>query len=82
MFQFYVNLVLLGFLGLPKGSGKLKDITRFDAHFFGITETEAHLMDAQIRIMLELTYEAIWDAGWLYFYFIKHLFSLFNNQFQ
>lgn len=50
-------------MGLPKGSGKIKDIGKFDATFFGISEKEANLMDAQIRIMMELTYEAIWDAG-------------------
>ncbi len=48
---------------MPKGSGKLRDISKFDAKFFGISDNEANLMDAQIRIMIELTYEAIWDAG-------------------
>ena len=54
---------LIGFLGLPRGSGKLKDISRLDTKFFGISESEANLMDSQIRIMLEITYEAIWDSG-------------------
>jgi hypothetical protein len=54
---------LIGLLGLPKGSGKIKDISSFDANFFGIDDKEANLMDPQIRIMMELAYEAIWDAG-------------------
>ncbi len=62
IFKFF-SLKTIGFLGLPKGSGKLRDISKFDAKFFGISDKEANLMDAQIRIMIELTYEAIWDAG-------------------
>ncbi len=58
-----LSVYFIGFLGLPKGSGKIKDISKFDAEFFGISEKETNLIDAQIRIMLELTYEAIWDSG-------------------
>ncbi|KAJ8891053.1 hypothetical protein PR048_010562 [Dryococelus australis] len=49
--------------GLPSRSGKLKDISRFDASFFGVHPKQAEMMDPQIRMMLELTYEAIVDAG-------------------
>ncbi len=44
-------------------SGKLRHVNKFDAEFFGINDWEADHMDSQIRIMLELTYEAIWDSG-------------------
>lgn len=44
----------------------LKDPTRFDHEFFGIIREEADSMDAQIRILHEVTYESLWDAGkWL-----------------
>jgi len=50
-------------LGIPKRSGKLKDITKFDASFFGITPKTANHMDPQLRALHEVTYEAIVDAG-------------------
>ncbi|XP_076656220.1 fatty acid synthase-like [Halictus rubicundus] len=52
-----------GIYGLPKRIGKLKDIQHFDATFFGVHAKQAHLMDPQLRILLEATYEAILDAG-------------------
>jgi len=49
--------------GLPSRFGKIKDLNSFDASFFGVNPKQAHVMDPQIRILLELTYEAIIDAG-------------------
>jgi hypothetical protein len=49
--------------GLPKRSGKLKDLSKFDASFFGVHPKQANSMDPQLRILLEVTYEAIIDAG-------------------
>jgi len=43
--------------------GKLHNIEKFDASFFGIHNKEAQTMDPQCRILLEKTYEAIVDAG-------------------
>jgi len=48
--------------GLPR-FGKIKDLSSFDASFFGVHPKQAHVMDPQIRILLEVTYEAIVDAG-------------------
>ena len=56
-------MFLLGLHGLPKRSGKLKDISKFDATFFGVHPKQANGMDPQLRMLLEVTYEAIVDAG-------------------
>ncbi|KAK0152563.1 Fatty acid synthase [Merluccius polli] len=52
-----------GLYGLPRRNGKLKDISRFDAAFFGVHPKQAHNMDPQLRLMLEVSYEAIVDGG-------------------
>ncbi|WKD59979.1 polyketide synthase Pks13 [Corynebacterium caspium] len=43
--------------------GYLQDISAFDAEFFGLSPVEAMNMDPQQRIMLELAWEALEDAG-------------------
>jgi fatty acid synthase len=48
---------------LPERTGKLKDLVHFDATFFGVHAKQAHVMDPQLRILLELTHEALIDAG-------------------
>ncbi|KAI1292133.1 Fatty acid synthase [Halotydeus destructor] len=53
----------LGLYGLPTRAGKIKDLSKFDAQFFGVHGKQANLMDPQARMLLELTYEAICDAG-------------------
>ena len=55
--------LFLGLLGLPTRSGKLKDLSKFDATFFGVHAKQANKMDPQLRMLLEVTYEAIVDAG-------------------
>ncbi|KAG8507553.1 Fatty acid synthase [Galemys pyrenaicus] len=52
-----------GLYGLPRRSGKLKDLSKFDAAFFGVHPKQAHTMDPQLRLLLEVTYEAIVDGG-------------------
>lgn len=54
---------MLGLFGLPKRSGKLKTINKFDATFFGVHPKQANSMDPQLRMLLEVTYEAIVDSG-------------------
>ena len=56
---FYV----VGLFGLPKRSGKLKDLTKFDASFFGVHPKQTNAMDPQLRILLAVTYEALLDSG-------------------
>ncbi len=44
-------------------AGLLDDVAGFDAAFFGISPREAAEMDPQQRLMLELSWEALVDAG-------------------
>jgi acyl transferase domain-containing protein len=46
-------------------AGVLPDIDAFDARFFGISPREAAQVDPQQRILLELAWEALEDAGCL-----------------
>ena len=48
---------------IPKGGGKLSDLSKFDAIFFGIHYKQADTLDPMCRMLLEHTYEAIVDAG-------------------
>lgn len=52
-----------GLFGLPRRSGKIKDLSKFDSHFFGVHGKQANMMDPQARLLLEATYEALVDAG-------------------
>lgn len=62
-FSFFSFFLLLGLYGLPKRNGKLKDISHFDASFFGVHPKQANTMDPQLRLILEVAYEAIVDGG-------------------
>ena len=43
--------------------GELSDVDSFDYDFFEISEKDAKFMDPQHRIMMEVAYEALEDAG-------------------
>lgn len=53
----------LGYYDLPKRHGKVKELRKFDAAFFGVHPKQAATMDPQLRILLEVAYEAIVDSG-------------------
>ena len=48
---------------IPRRIGKVNNIEKFDAKFFGVHHKQAHTMDPQCRILMEHTYEAILDSG-------------------
>ncbi|GFO05493.1 fatty acid synthase-like [Plakobranchus ocellatus] len=52
-----------GYLNLPHGMGKLKNLNLYDAEFFGIHSKSANTMEPQLRILMETVYEAVVDAG-------------------
>ncbi|XP_052751981.1 fatty acid synthase-like isoform X2 [Galleria mellonella] len=50
-------------LEIPHRTGKIDDLNKFDASFFGVNYKQAHSMDPMSRIIMEKAYEAIFDAG-------------------
>lgn len=48
---------------LPKRIGKVNDIEKFDAAFFGIHKKEADIMEPMYRGLIEKVVEAVYDAG-------------------
>ena len=48
---------------IPRRIGKVNNIEKFDAKFFGVHIKQTHTMDPQCRILMEHAYEAILDAG-------------------
>uniref|UniRef100_A0A1B0B9K0 Fatty acid synthase n=1 Tax=Glossina palpalis gambiensis TaxID=67801 RepID=A0A1B0B9K0_9MUSC len=48
---------------IPKRSGKIYDLEKFDATFFGVHFKQSHTMDPQTRMLIEIAYEAVIDAG-------------------
>ena len=56
--------------------GKLKNIDKFDSEFFGILNQYGENINPQSKILLEVTFETIIDAGSNY-YFVFNLIQQF-----
>jgi len=52
-----------GLYGTPKRFGKIRELSKLDASFFGLHPKDADRTDPQIRLLMEVAYEAIVDAG-------------------
>ena len=48
---------------IPQRTGKINNIYKFDASFFGVHFKQAHTMDPMCRLLLEHAFEAIVDSG-------------------
>lgn len=48
---------------IPRRMGKINNLDKFDATFFGVHFKQAHTMDPQCRLLIETAYEAVLDAG-------------------
>lgn len=48
---------------IPSRMGKINNVNKFDATFFGVHHKQAYTMDPQCRMLLEHAYEAVLDAG-------------------
>ena len=51
-----------GYLGLPNRAGHMPEIDKFDNLFFKMNKTHVDGMDIQIRMLLEVVYEALVDS--------------------
>ncbi|XP_053598737.1 fatty acid synthase [Microplitis demolitor] len=48
---------------IPQRTGKINNVGKFDALFFGVHFKQAHTMDPMCRMLMEHAFEAIVDAG-------------------
>ncbi|CAG2170884.1 unnamed protein product, partial [Oppiella nova] len=56
------------FCDISSRMGRIESYDRFDANFFGITTEVAEDLDPQIRMLLEVAYEAIMDSENISYY--------------
>lgn len=56
-----------------RSRGVIEKVEYFDNSFFGFSAREATLLDPQVRIFLECTYEALEDAGYNPFTYAKKI---------
>ncbi|HEX3730889.1 MAG TPA: beta-ketoacyl synthase N-terminal-like domain-containing protein, partial [Opitutaceae bacterium] len=50
--------------GFVNANPQIGDITGFEAAFFGFTPREAEVIDPQVRVLLETSWQALEDAGY------------------
>ncbi len=76
MLTFMSHILTTGFLTfseppyMPIRLGKLKDLSKFDAEFFGFNQPHrVNVMEPMSRIIMEKAYEALVDSGKNFQYF-------------
>ena len=52
-----------GLSGVPDSRGTLEGIDKFDAQFFSVHGKQANAMDPELRLLLEVAFEAVLDSG-------------------
>ena len=52
-----------GLSNVPKKSGHIVNINKFDAGYFGLHYRQGHFMDPGVRVVMEKVTEAVMDAG-------------------
>lgn len=62
--EFYSSKIEIPNTSNSKWGGFIEDIDKFDAKFFQISDREAQRMDPQQRLMLELSWSCLEDAGY------------------
>nr|QGN67248.1 fatty acid synthase [Galeruca daurica]QGN67249.1 fatty acid synthase [Galeruca daurica] len=50
--------------GTIRSCGRIPEIDKFDANFFGVPPKQANLMDPRQRLIMESIYECIYDSGY------------------
>ncbi|RWS01683.1 fatty acid synthase-like protein, partial [Dinothrombium tinctorium] len=56
-------MIFVDVFNITNRIAKLNHYSEFDAEFFEISDQEADLIDPQIRMLLEVVFECIYDAG-------------------
>ncbi|WP_103071075.1 type I polyketide synthase [Aquimarina sediminis] len=59
-----ISMDVLNHKRFVNASSRLEDAKYFDADFFGLSNSEALIMDPQIRLLLQTSWHAIEDAGY------------------
>lgn len=66
----------------PTALATMKTLRKFDAAFFGASHTAADALGAAQRILYEVVYEAIMDAGKYLLTSLTHLITFCNSRIQ
>ena len=64
----------------PKRWGLLQNLDKFDATFFGVPPKQANFMDPQLRFLLEVTHEALIDAGRCIVKVLSHTIAVLSER--
>lgn len=72
-------IVILGCPSIPQLTGKLNDWEKFDCNCFGYSKGEADSCDPELRIMHEVTFESLVDAGIIFLSLVFEISKTFYD---